>query len=81
MHEIHHYKSLYYQLIWNLLFSFLKIRKEFSSDVDSAKAAFRMLSATSSSGHADLTTLFRIAAHEAKKSRAQKRILRVVSSG
>lgn len=54
------------------------IRKEFSSDVDSAKAAFRMLSATSSSGHADLTTLFRIAAHEAKKSRAQKRILRVI---
>jgi len=41
-------------------------------------AAFRGLSVDSSSGHADLTQLFRIAAHEAKKSRAQNRILRVI---
>ncbi|XP_050364976.1 uncharacterized protein LOC126783537 [Argentina anserina] len=54
------------------------IRKEFSSDVESAKAAFRTLYATSSSGNADLTSLFRIAAHEARKSREQKRILRVI---
>ena len=42
-------------------------------------AALRLLSADSSSGHADLTQLFKIAYHEAKKSRAQNRILRVVS--
>ncbi|KAL6215338.1 hypothetical protein ACLB2K_014769 [Fragaria x ananassa] len=54
------------------------IRKEFNSDVESAKAAFRAMYATSSTGHADLTTLFRMAAHEAKKSRVQKRILRVI---
>ncbi|KAL6985504.1 hypothetical protein U1Q18_018879 [Sarracenia purpurea var. burkii] len=54
------------------------LRKEFSSEVDSAMAAFRGLSVDSSSGHADLTQLFRIAAHEAKKSRAQNRILRVI---
>ncbi|KAF5939998.1 hypothetical protein HYC85_021165 [Camellia sinensis] len=53
------------------------LRKEFSSEVESAMAAFRGLSVDSSSGHADLTQLFRIAAHEAKKSRAQNRILRV----
>lgn len=38
------------------------------------------LSATSSCGPADLTSLFQIASHEAKKSRAQNRIFRVVSS-
>ncbi|THG21638.1 uncharacterized protein LOC114257875 [Camellia sinensis] len=54
------------------------LRKEFSSEVESAMAAFRGLSVDSSSGHADLTQLFRIAAHEAKKSRAQNRILRVI---
>lgn len=62
-------------------FSILKLRKEFSSDVESAAAAVRSLQATSASGHADLTQLFRIAAHEAKKSRAQNRIFRVVSDG
>ncbi|KAK3032362.1 hypothetical protein RJ639_037080 [Escallonia herrerae] len=56
------------------------LRKEFSSDVDSATAAFRGITVDSSSGNADLTQLFRVAAHEAKKSRAQNRLLRVVSS-
>ncbi|XP_015884395.3 uncharacterized protein LOC107420052 [Ziziphus jujuba] len=54
------------------------LRKEFSSEVESAIAAFRGLSTTSSGGHADLTALFRVAAHEAKKSRAQNRIFRVI---
>ncbi|CDP08236.1 unnamed protein product [Coffea canephora] len=55
------------------------LRKEFSGEVDAALSAFRGLSAdSSSSGQADLTQLFRIAAHEAKKSRAQNRILRVI---
>lgn len=55
------------------------LRKEFSSDVESTIAAVRALSATAvSSGQADLTNLFRLAAHEAKKSRAQNRILRVI---
>ncbi|XP_031264949.1 uncharacterized protein LOC116123295 [Pistacia vera] len=53
-------------------------RKEFSSDVESAMAAVRGLSATSSCGQADLTHLFKLAAHEARKSRAQNRILRVL---
>lgn len=60
-------------------FDMMKVRKEFSSEVDSAMAAFRGLSVDSSSGQADLTQLFRIATHEAKKSRVQNRILRVVS--
>ncbi|XXG57170.1 hypothetical protein AAC387_Pa03g4395 [Persea americana] len=54
------------------------LRKELSSEVDSAIAAVRALSADSSYGHADLTQLFRVAAHEAKKSRAQSRIFRVI---
>ncbi|KAJ6958726.1 hypothetical protein NC653_040386 [Populus alba x Populus x berolinensis] len=60
------------------------LRKEFSSDVESAAAALRGLSAASalasasSSGPPDLTQLFRVAAHEAKKSYAQNRILRVI---
>ncbi|GMN35957.1 hypothetical protein TIFTF001_005655 [Ficus carica] len=54
------------------------LRKEFSSEVESASEALRSLSATSSSGQADLTNLFRVAAHEAKKSRAMNRILRVI---
>lgn len=54
------------------------VRKEFTSDVESAVAAFRGLSVSSSGGHADLTQLFRVAAHEAKKSRSQNRILRVI---
>lgn len=41
----------------------------------------RGLSATTSSGQPDLTNLFRLAAHEAKKSHMQGRILRVVSGG
>ncbi|KAF8388860.1 hypothetical protein HHK36_025541 [Tetracentron sinense] len=54
------------------------LRKEFSNEVDSAVSALRMLLADSSYGHADLTHLFRVAAHEAKKSRAQNRIFRVI---
>ncbi|XP_021907811.1 uncharacterized protein LOC110822110 [Carica papaya] len=54
------------------------LRKEFSNDVESAVSALRGLSATSSCGQADLTNLFNLAAHEAKKSRAQNRILRVI---
>ncbi|CAK9145313.1 unnamed protein product [Ilex paraguariensis] len=54
------------------------LRKEFSSEVESAMAAFRGISVDSSSGHVDLTQLFRVAAHEAKKSRAQNRIFRVI---
>ncbi|XP_059642290.1 uncharacterized protein LOC132284225 [Cornus florida] len=54
------------------------LRKEFSSEVDSAVAALRGLAADSSSGQADLTQLFRVAAHEARKSRAQNRIFRVI---
>ncbi|CAN1825201.1 BRISC and BRCA1-A complex member 1 [Linum perenne] len=54
------------------------VRKEFSSEVDACIAAVRGISATSSSGQADLTHLFRLAAHEAKKSRAQNRLLRVI---
>lgn len=42
-------------------------------------AAFRGIMVDSSATHADLTQLFRVAAHEAKKSRSQNRILRVVS--
>ncbi|KAJ4840638.1 hypothetical protein Tsubulata_049837, partial [Turnera subulata] len=56
------------------------LRKEFSSDLESAVATVRGVSATSSCGQADLTHLFKMAAHEAKKSNAQNRILRVVSS-
>lgn len=58
----------------------MKLRREFSSEVESAHTALRILSAIPLSGNADLTGLFRIASHEAKKSRAQNRILRVVSS-
>ncbi|RAL37879.1 hypothetical protein DM860_000573 [Cuscuta australis] len=54
------------------------LQKEFSSDADSPISAFRAISIDTSSGHADLTQLFRVAAHEAKKSRAQNRILRVI---
>ncbi|XP_062159945.1 uncharacterized protein LOC133867241 [Alnus glutinosa] len=54
------------------------LRKEFSSEVESAIAALRGLSATSACGAADLTSLFRVAAHEAKKSRAQNRIFRMI---
>ena len=60
-------------------FNILKLQREFSSEVDSAIAALRGLSVDGSCGNADLTQLFRVAAHEAKKSRAQNRIFRVVS--
>lgn len=62
-----------------LNFLFVKVRKEFTSDIDSAISACRGISAVDSPcGHADLTQLFRVAAHEAKKSRSQNRTLRVV---
>ncbi|XP_009591250.1 uncharacterized protein [Nicotiana tomentosiformis] len=54
------------------------LQKEFSSDIEMANSALRGLTVNSSCGHADLTQLFRLAAHEAKKSRAQNRILRVI---
>ncbi|CBI20617.3 unnamed protein product, partial [Vitis vinifera] len=54
------------------------LQREFSSEVDSAIAALRGLSVDGSCGNADLTQLFRVAAHEAKKSRAQNRIFRVL---
>ncbi|KAL8107260.1 uncharacterized protein LOC141675120 [Apium graveolens] len=54
------------------------LQKEFSSTLDSALAAFRGITEHYSSDQADLTQLFRAAAHEAKKSRAQNRILRLV---
>lgn len=70
-----------YAFLYVLFFSFafLQLRKEFSSEVDSAIAAFRGISIDTSANHADLTLLFRVAAHEAKKSHAQNRTLRVVS--
>ncbi|KAL9255303.1 hypothetical protein AKJ16_DCAP15994 [Drosera capensis] len=55
------------------------IKKEFSSEVDSAIAAIGSLPADSSSDQVDLTELFHIASQEAKRSREQGRILRVVS--
>ncbi|KAL6533991.1 hypothetical protein OROHE_013824 [Orobanche hederae] len=54
------------------------LRKEFSSDADSAIAALRGISVDSSASNADLTQLFRVATHEAKKSRAMNRIFRVI---
>ncbi|XP_071705077.1 uncharacterized protein [Rutidosis leptorrhynchoides] len=54
------------------------LKKEFSSEVESAIAAFRGINVDSSAGHADLTHLFKVANHEAKKSRAQNRLLRVI---
>ncbi|XP_047341897.1 uncharacterized protein LOC124945497 [Impatiens glandulifera] len=56
------------------------LRKDFSNDVDSAMAAFSALSVDHSScgGQADLTQLFKVVAHEAKKSRLQNRILRLI---
>ncbi|XP_057958205.1 uncharacterized protein LOC131151049 [Malania oleifera] len=56
------------------------LRREFSSEVDSAVVALRGLSVSvdSSCGQADLTQIFRVAAYEAKKSRAQNRIFRVI---
>lgn len=61
-----------------LKFLLMKVRKEFTSDIDSVGSACRGIAVDSPCGIADLTQLFRVAAHEAKKSRAQNRILRVV---
>ncbi|CAA6666111.1 unnamed protein product [Spirodela intermedia] len=59
--------------------SFAWIRKEFSNEVDSARAAVQKLRASDSpSGLADLTQLFRVAHNEAKKSISQGRLFRVV---
>ncbi|GFP88065.1 hypothetical protein PHJA_000950200 [Phtheirospermum japonicum] len=55
-----------------------QLRKEFSSEVESANAAMRSISVDSFSDNADLTQLFKVATHEAKKSRAQNRIFRVI---
>ncbi|KAI3995086.1 hypothetical protein MKX01_031888 [Papaver californicum] len=53
-------------------------QKEFSNEVGSAIASLRgLVYSHSPQGNADLTQLFRIAAHEAKKSRAQNCLLRV----
>uniref|UniRef100_A0A7N0SWV2 BRISC and BRCA1-A complex member 1 n=1 Tax=Kalanchoe fedtschenkoi TaxID=63787 RepID=A0A7N0SWV2_KALFE len=54
------------------------VRKEFNNDVDSALSALRSISVNPTGGLADLTHLFRVAAHEAKKSRAQNRLFRVI---
>lgn len=58
----------------------MQLQKEFSNTPESALASFRKITPHSSSDQADLTQLFRAAAHEAKRSRAQNRILRLVSS-
>ncbi|KAL5065917.1 hypothetical protein RYX36_027654 [Vicia faba] len=54
------------------------LMKEFSSEVESTIAAMRGFSATTSTTQPDLTTLFQLAAREARKSRTQGRILRVI---
>lgn len=56
-----------------------QLKKDFTSDAESAVASLRGLSANKSSSRADLTLLFRAAAQEARISRAQNRIFRVVS--
>ncbi|XP_078431996.1 uncharacterized protein LOC144703644 isoform X2 [Wolffia australiana] len=59
--------------------SFAWIRKEFSSEAGSARAAVQMIRASDSpNGIADLTQLFRVAHAEAMKSISLGRILRVV---
>lgn len=58
----------------------LKLRKDFSSEVDLLlPAVWALTAADTSYGLADITQLFRIASHEAKKSRAQSRVFRVVN--
>lgn len=71
--------TLFSLLTVSLKLNLFQLKKDFTSDADSAVASLRGLSATKSSGRADLTLLFRAAAQEAKISRAQNRILRVVS--
>lgn len=46
--------------------------KEFTSDIDSVVSACRGIAVDSPCGHADLTQLFRVAAHEAKKDTCTK---------
>ncbi|KAG6518669.1 hypothetical protein ZIOFF_022149 [Zingiber officinale] len=54
------------------------VRKDFSSEVDLLlPAVWALTAADTSYGFADITQLFRIATHEAKKSRAQSRLFRV----
>ncbi|XP_042469570.1 BRISC and BRCA1-A complex member 1-like [Zingiber officinale] len=55
------------------------VRKDFSSEVDLLlPAVWALTAADTSYGFADITQLFRIATHEAKKSRAQSRLFRVI---
>lgn len=55
------------------------LRKEFSNELSAAMGAVHSLSTSATSyGSADLTQLFRIATQEAKKSRSQGRLLRVI---
>ncbi|WVY93732.1 hypothetical protein V8G54_032820 [Vigna mungo] len=54
------------------------VRKDFPFDIDSTMVAMRSISASSSAGPPDLIVLFRLDAHEAKKSRVQGRIFRVI---
>ncbi|XP_074588484.1 uncharacterized protein LOC141844343 [Curcuma longa] len=55
------------------------LRKDFSNEVDLLlPAVWSLTAADTSYGLADITQLFRIATHEAKKSRAQSRLFRVI---
>ncbi|KAJ6838882.1 uncharacterized protein M6B38_317505 [Iris pallida] len=55
------------------------LQKEFSNQIESAMESVRTIKAAESSyGVADLTQLFRMATHEARKSCSQNRIFRVV---
>ncbi|XP_010447311.1 PREDICTED: uncharacterized protein LOC104729967 isoform X2 [Camelina sativa] len=54
------------------------LKKEFTSNAESAAASLREMSATKASGPADLTLLFQEAAQQAKTSRAQNQSLRVI---
>lgn len=56
-----------------------QLQKDFSSDLESVSEVLRSLTAEASYDRADLTPLFRLATQQAKKSRSQSRILRVVS--
>lgn len=55
-----------------------QLQKDFSSDLESVSEVLRSLTADASYDRADLTPLFRLATQQAKKSRSQSRILRVV---
>ncbi|WVZ24479.1 hypothetical protein V8G54_003023 [Vigna mungo] len=47
------------------------VRKDFTFDIDSTLVAMQSISTSSSAGPPDLTFLFQLVAHEAKKSRVQ----------